>query len=274
MIVAGFRVFVILLVLHSSALAASTAGVELCKQNKFMFGEAKRLYGSGQMLLSAMHFSGLRVSDCDSEMASKSWLGYSLALNHLQENNEALLAIESGLRGPNVTERDKVALRMVKTWILQSPDSELSVKQKVDWRLWTARLDRPTYLSELEKANLTESEKRRLADLELSLVTAPQKSVWGSGIASAILPGSGQAYVGNWQAAMLSFVINAIFLGATLEFYQKGLPAAAVASGTIFSITYLGNIVSAAQGASEANRLARGGFDSEIRSELLPELSF
>jgi hypothetical protein len=245
-----------------------------CAQDAFLFSEARRLFNSNQMLLSATHFSALRASNCDPTITSRSWFGYALATHRLDEDSEALSAIDEGLRQRTLATEDQAALRMLQTWIRQEPHSDLTPEQELRWKLWSERLNRPRYLDTLNKTSFTPVGKTAFSELDLKLITTPQKSIWLSALSSAVLPGAGQAYVGNWQAAGLSFVINAVFLSATIEFARKDMPAAAIASGGVFSITYIGNIVGAGQSANDWNRLNRAPSEENLKRVLLPELTF
>ncbi len=243
-----------------------------CLRDQFTFQQAEDLFRSQQYLLSLMHFSALRASNCNSEIASRSWLGYSLTLNHLSEKSEALRTIETGLRHNRVQEKEKQSLRMVKTWINQEPSIDLTLEQKNRWELWMSRTNSESFQKTLEASSLSSSAQKSMHQLQHNLLQSRSKSPSASGVASAVIPGAGQAYVGTWQTAGISFVINAVLLGATLEFSRKDLPAAAAASAGVFSVTYLGNILSAVQSAHEFNRVARFESEEKLKSELLPEL--
>lgn len=265
-IVTGFRSVLVFLIMVPSVVAAD------CRQDQFLFSEAKRLYDSNQNLLSAIHFSQLRASTCEPSLSSRSWLGYSLALGRLQETGEALRAIDLGLQDSRVRKTEKESLQMIKTWLRQEGSTDLTATQQVRWSLWTQRLENSKFKDTLKSSTLDIPQKLKFENLQLQVTNSPTKSLWAAGVGSAVIPGLGQAYVGNWQAAALSFAINALFIGATLEFAEKDLPAAAWASGAVFSITYIGGILSAAQGAHEYNRLMREPFEEELKSSLLPEL--
>lgn len=113
-----------------------------------------------------------------------------------------------------------------------------------------------------------------LEDMHINYLAAPQKSLLIAGLASAVVPGAGQAYTGHWQTAALSLFVNALFLGTTFEFIRHEQPWAAAASGTVFSVVYLGNVVSAVQGAKASNAQSRSDAERVLKAGLLPELSF
>jgi hypothetical protein len=258
----------------STVLLLEVASASDCTQEQRLFAEASRLYKNHQMLLSAVDFSQLRFSSCDARLTSRAWLGYSLSVVGLNENLEAIEATENGLNDPQVRSEDKASLRMLRAWINQEPSVEFSQSQKNRWSLWQARMDRPSFQSELLKSDFAFSEREKINQLDLNLTGPQRKSPWLAGIASAVIPGAGQAYNGNWQASGLAFVLNALFLGATIELAKNRLPYSAVASGTVFSITYIGNILSAVQGSNDINRLDRAPSEAGLKSAILPELTF
>lgn len=256
----------------SSAIAVAAPALE-CDRDKKIFAEAKSLLQADQNLLSSFHFSQLRVAACDATVASRSWFGYSLAMVNLKENREAIRSIDEGIRSPLVSANDKKALRMLKTSIDPQSAQFLDSEQKKRWDLWKAKEDSESFKQQV-KQSLFESNRPQLSTYEDRIQNAPRKSATLAGIASALIPGAGQAYVGNWQTAALAFVINSAVLAATLDFNRKDMPAATIAGAGVFSITYIGNIVSAAQSANEFNRAARSEPESEMKTLLLPELNF
>ena len=71
---------------------------------------------------------------------------------------------------------------------------------------------------------------------------------------SALLPGSGQIYNGDYQAGFIAFFLNAIFIGSTIELFNEDSDFAGSASGFAALTFYLGNIYSAYTGSIEQNR--------------------
>jgi hypothetical protein len=108
--------------------------------------------------------------------------------------------------------------------------------------------------------------------LQRTMSELPMRSPVAAGILSGLVPGLGQAYVGAWQSAAVSLVLNALFLGATVELFRQGLPASAAVGTLVFSVTYVGNIINAAQSATLFNNGRRRAVDSELERQLFPEL--
>lgn len=99
-----------------------------------------------------------------------------------------------------------------------------------------------------------------------------KKSPVLAGTMSAILPGTGQAYTGSWQSGAMALVLNALFLSATLDLADHDLHAASLASGAVFSITYLGNILNAAESARIYNQNYYAPRIEEEKAKRFPEL--
>lgn len=69
----------------------------------------------------------------------------------------------------------------------------------------------------------------------------------------ALLPGAGYAYVGQSKAALTSFVINALFIAAGIEFWQRGYHAASLITFSLETGWYFGGINGAGLAAAEHN---------------------
>lgn len=266
MIARCFKLAAIFLVLLPHVVSAA------CEQQRFLFNEGKRLFQSQQFLLSYVHFSQVRSFNCDSQLRSQAWLGYALSVDQLSEQEEVLATIRNS-ETASLDQSTLSALRILKTWSTGETSNELSPDQKMRWLLWSNR-HHSSFTAEVAKSMLPEAKKADLVNLRINRDNGPNKSVWVGALLSAVVPGVGQAYVGNWQSGAIALVLNAITLGATIDFSNREMTFPAVASGFIFSVTYVGNIVSAANGASEYNRLASRPFDRDAKMILLPELTF
>lgn len=280
MTVPGFNLFQVflgicflpLIILQTENAFASNVKNE-CKSERFLFEQANEFYKSDQMLLSSFHFSELRAGGCDPKIRSRSWVGLALALNQLQESTEARRILVEGLSDPEVSASDRASLQMLQTWIANSPADGLTEDQRQRWALWSHRNDSRVFHEGILTSQIASAEKVKFEELQLGIVMTPQKSLVISGVASALLPGAGQAYTGSWQAAALAFAINSMFLAATIEFAKDDMPYASIAAGTVFSITYVGNILSAVQAAHSSNELRRTEPEAILKKALLPELS-
>jgi hypothetical protein len=137
-------------------------------------------------------------------------------------------------------------------------------------KLWSSRFS-PEFSSQLEQAPLEPQRRITLREIHHDLSLVPQKNPLIAGSASFLLPGAGQAYVGNFQSAAIAFILNSLFLATTLEFAHKDLPVAAIASGTLLSVTYIGNILNAIDSAHRYNTHHRAPQEEQLRKTLFPE---
>jgi hypothetical protein len=138
-------------------------------------------------------------------------------------------------------------------------------------RVWTDRKDERLALTEARSLNLAPDEMKSLDDLSAH-VQKQSVSPTIAAISSAILPGAGQAYVGAYQSAVLSFLLNGILAGTTVAFAKKDLPVPAALAGVLCSFTYVGGIVGANEAAQIRNRAAQNPFDAQLFGDLFPAL--
>jgi hypothetical protein len=100
-----------------------------------------------------------------------------------------------------------------------------------------------------------------------------KKKPWVAATLSGIIPGAGQVYNGNYQSAAVSFIFNALLLFSAIEFHNQNLDWAAATSGFLFSMTYVGNIISSGRDAKSNNNLINTQRNNYLKRELMPELS-
>ena len=235
-----------------------------CEEHQALFERAQDLFIHRQFLLSALHFSELSVSKCNPALASKAQFSYALALSELGERTEALRQLTL-LKSENAL--------LLKAFLAPEFSDGLMPSSRFRLQTWGEKNN----LEQLSNLSLSpyfsEKQKIDLKEIHSDLLKLPTKNPVFAGIASSILPGAGQAYAGAYQSAALAFVINALFLATTIEFANQKLPAAAIASGTLFSITYIGNILNAAESASRKNNNARLPEDLRLKRTLFPEFT-
>jgi hypothetical protein len=99
-----------------------------------------------------------------------------------------------------------------------------------------------------------------------------QRSPALAGVLSAFFPGAGQFYNGAYQSAVISLLLNSIFLWSTLEFNNRDLNGPALASGVVFSVTYLGNIMNAVRGSNKLNEMSSAKDKENLKELLFPLL--
>jgi TolA-binding protein/TM2 domain-containing membrane protein YozV len=95
----------------------------------------------------------------------------------------------------------------------------------------------------------------------------PKKNPILAGTLSAILPGAGQLYIGRTTDAVISFLLNGIFIWGAVESFHKGNN---VAGGILLAFEsgwYLGNIYNATSGAYKYNRRAEGDYINQLENQ-------
>lgn len=81
-----------------------------------------------------------------------------------------------------------------------------------------------------------------------------EKSIETAQFYNAILPGAGYLYVGQKNTALTSFLINALFIGAAYQFFDRGYPAAGLITTSLETGWYFGGIYGAGLAAREYNQ--------------------
>jgi hypothetical protein len=97
------------------------------------------------------------------------------------------------------------------------------------------------------------------------------KRPWLAGTLSAVVPGLGQAYAGSWESAAVSFVLNGVLIGATVELARRDFYAASTVTGLAGSVFYVGSILSAADLARRRNERAAEPERRALERLLVPE---
>ena len=87
----------------------------------------------------------------------------------------------------------------------------------------------------------------------LSVYQAGKKSVSKAQLLNAVLPGAGYYYVGQQKSAVTSFLLNALFIAATVQFAERGYVPAAIITGSFELGWYVGGINGAGLAAKEYN---------------------
>lgn len=207
-----------------------------------VFNQGREYFQREQFLLATQQLSLVGLLSCDAETRDQARVRWAQALYELGETNEANLVLQK----LNSNSKHLQVAKIVRTWYQPSLVGSLSEGDRARFNEWQKRVD----------------------------LLPNEKSATLAGFLSAAIPGAGQAYIGNYQSALMSFVLNALFLGATIEFNNKGLPNAALTSGVVFSIFYVGNITGSVQATRALNLKSQEGQRKELRQSLFPELMF
>ena len=102
--------------------------------------------------------------------------------------------------------------------------------------------------------------------------TTRARSPGFAGVLTALVPGAGQIYAGSWQAAAVTFVLNGLFVTATIELARERYYFSAAATATAASFFYVGGIMNAVDLARRRNQLAQQPARDALEQLLIPEL--
>ncbi len=212
-----------------------------CDLAKKTYDSGVELYQRKQHLLSLNQFSISQYFNC-AETSEKAKWGYLLNLSALDEKEESyFLANNYKMNEKNYSVDFIQKINLYNAYYFNLNSNQQAYERVQKFNNW----------------------KENLENIKSPTLAATM---------SAVLPGSGQAYVGTWQAGAMAFLLNSLFLSATLELQNKGLHQTALVSGIIFSITYMGNILNAAESAKTYNKNAHQSIITEEKSKQLPEL--
>lgn len=81
----------------------------------------------------------------------------------------------------------------------------------------------------------------------------PEKSSMAAGFLSAVLPGSGYAYAGNFEDGITAFAVNALFIAGTVTAIHQRNYTTAYLAGAFGLPFYVGNIYGSANAARKWN---------------------
>lgn len=231
----SFRVLLFLLFMINFAYADLQ-----CVFSENSYNQGVELYRRKQFLLSVQEFSSAQKFPCEKTRQQAAW-GYLLAITELNEKEEMFyLAVKKYPEEMNDEWKSKIRLYQSYYFGINSnTDETLRTLKFKEWQM-----------------NLPS-----------------QKSPIIAGTLSAVIPGAGQFYVGSWQSGTLAFILNALFLSATMELDRKELHSTALLSGIVFSIAYVGNVLNAAESAKIFNQNYHSANIEKERQRQLPELN-
>ena len=114
-------------------------------------------------------------------------------------------------------------------------------------------------------------ERVRQADTRLlEYQSLPEKSEVLAGSLSAILPGAGYAYAGDWATGVMSLAVNGAFFAATWTALAQGLEAVGILAGGVGLPFYIGNIYGSALAARKWNQAVK----KQTRDKIFSALEF
>lgn len=208
--------------------------------------QGHQLRQSGQYFLAIQKYSIVETLSCSTQEKAWAKLGNAQSLYKLYENTLAGEILES-LDNFTVDEKIRNKANLLRAWY------------KVEYR---------KKLDPVQQQQFIEYEKSAERMEKYDLLKKP----WLAGSLSAVIPGAGQIYNGNYQSATFSFIINALLLMTALELEKEGHSISALTAGVFFSITYTGNILSSVQSAHTINQNYLKPFLDEQRKKNIPDL--
>jgi len=129
------------------------------------------------------------------------------------------------------------------------------------------------HLREIKLSSELNQSAKELLSATKGYQELPYKSPTISGFLSAIIPGAGQFYVGRPKDGLTAFVINGLFLGATIQAFDHDQEFLGIILGALELGWYVGNIYNATNSAHKHNRKVREdywrGFKDELNLNLL-----
>ncbi len=165
------------------------------------------------------------------------------------------------------TEQEDKALRVMKAAEKTHPDTAHSMN--LSWALRHGELD------DIPKFAVGHPAQE---DVESTLRSyeAQRKSPGRAKFLNTVLPGAGYYYVGQRKAAATSFLINALFIYATYQFFDRGYTAAGLITLSLEGGWYFGGINGASIAATEYNEDLYTGLTRNLmtREKLFPLLMF
>lgn len=240
--IVNFNLIAVLLIglFTQNIFAADKSKSVFCKSSSLALESGRELYGRKQYLLSLQEFSMAQKFDCAENLEAAQW-GYLLAVTELGERDE-MFHLSHKVYPQKFSLSNQPKLKLYQSYYFAKSEDTVEAKRVEAYNEWKDSLPK-------------------------------QKSPALAGTMSAFLPGAGQAYTGSWQSGAMAFVLNALFLSATLELADHDLHAASLASGVVFSITYLGNILNAAESARIYNQNYNAPTIDAEKAKRFPELT-
>ncbi|MDY6971341.1 MAG: tetratricopeptide repeat protein [Thermodesulfobacteriota bacterium] len=100
----------------------------------------------------------------------------------------------------------------------------------------------------------------------------PRKHPTAAGVAAAIIPGLGHAYCSRYRDALISFLLNGLFIWAAAESFDQDHDILGGILGFLETGWYSGNIYSAVNCAHKHNRRVRDNYRKSLSDNLDLEL--
>ncbi|MFO8089427.1 MAG: tetratricopeptide repeat protein [Desulfatiglandaceae bacterium] len=158
----------------------------------------------------------------------------------------------------------------------ESADLQDAAEYRLGWAMlregrWS---EASTAFGSISPESLLYADAPDLSKRSLEGIDLPSKNPLTAGILAALIPGLGHAYVTRYRDAAVAFILNGLFIWATLESFDEGHDALGAILAILELGWYTGNIYSAANVAVKYNTKMhnefRRSFDDSFDALKLP----
>jgi TolA-binding protein len=167
---------------------------------------------------------------------------------------------------------EKEAEYYFKRVLKENPDP--SLKNRTLYRLGWNRLQADKWqeaseaFEHVERSSPLYIQSRDLAEQSLLGEELPLKNPVTSGVMAAVLPGLGHAYCNRYKDGLVSFLLNGLFIWATLESFNRDHEVLGGMLGFLELGWYSGNIYSAVNCTHKYNRKVKEDFRRNLSGRL------
>lgn len=238
-----------------------------CSSAKLIGERGTELFERDQFLLSSLHFSKASALSCNTELKQSYLYKYSISMLELNEFTEVEFELSKLAKVVSTNKRSKVNL--LKNLYLNS-NSPLSSSDSKRLQIWKNK-DAVKDLEEISLTDLSIHQKNAVSEYINKAQDLELKSPVLAGTLS-LIPGLGQTYLGAYQSAAISFVINSLFYMTAKDFEKRNQYNAANAAYLVFSITYVGNILNSVNMTNRVNKNRLNPHQESLKKELFKDL--
>lgn len=151
----------------------------------------------------------------------------------------------------------------------KTPELRNSAQYRLGWtRLVENRWqDASQAFKQVEKGSPLYESAKGLSDASVKGELLPQKDPVVAGVMAGLVPGLGHAYVSRYKDALVAFLLNGLFIWATVESFHQDHDVLGGILGFLEIGWYTGNIYSAVNVAHKWNRKVRTDFRKGLKDQ-------